>query len=78
MDTNGSQLFICTSDTPSLDGKHVVFGRVLEGVDVVDIVSSCGRRYGKPKAKVQIINCGVLDVNAANEGGTAEKKEPQH
>lgn len=58
--TNGSQFFITTIATPWLDGKHVVFGKVLEGLDVLKAIESCGSRSGKPSVTVTIEDCGVL------------------
>ena len=59
--TNGSQFFITTVKTSHLDGRHVVFGVVEEGWDVVKQIEACGSQNGRPMRRVQIVDCGVLE-----------------
>ncbi|KAH7723155.1 CYN-3 protein [Aphelenchoides avenae] len=58
--TNGSQFFICTVKTEWLDGKHVVFGKVVEGLDVVKSLEGQGSQSGKTQNDCVIADCGQL------------------
>lgn len=61
--TNGSQFFITLAPTPFLNGKHVVFGKVLEGLDVVRAVEANPTGPGdKPRKDVTIVASGILDL----------------
>ena len=58
--TNGSQFFICTVKTEWLDGRHVVFGSIVEGMDIIKKVESFGSRSGKTTAKIVVDDCGEV------------------
>ena len=58
--TNGSQFFLCTVKTQWLDGKHVVFGSVTDGMDVVKKIEAVGSQSGKTSKPVVIADCGQL------------------
>ena len=58
--TNGSQFFLCTVKTAWLDGKHVVFGSVVEGMNVVKEIERVGSQSGKTSRPVKIEASGQL------------------
>ena len=58
--TNGSQFFLCTLKTDWLDGKHVVFGSVTKGMEVVKAIEAVGSQSGKTSKPVVIADCGQL------------------
>ncbi len=59
--TNGSQFFITTIVTDWLDGKHVVFGEVVDGMDLVQKIESLGSQSGRTKAKITIAKSGIVE-----------------
>lgn len=59
--TNGSQFFITTAETSWLDGRHVVFGKIVEGMDIIRKVENTKTRPGdKPVLEVKIVDSGLV------------------
>merc|ERR1712159_512554 len=58
--TNGSQFFLCTVKTDWLDGKHVVFGSVTKGMEVVKKIEGFGSSSGKTSKRITVTKCGQL------------------
>lgn len=59
-DTNGSQFFITVAATPWLDGRHVVFGKVVDGMDVLSAIEAQGSESGSPQSDVTLTACRQL------------------
>ena len=62
--TNGSQFFICTAADEFLNGGYVVFGKVIDGMDVVKKIESLGSESGATRARIVIADCGELKDEA--------------
>ncbi|XP_020696959.1 peptidyl-prolyl cis-trans isomerase CYP63 isoform X2 [Dendrobium catenatum] len=74
-DSNGSQFFITFKATPHLDGKHVVFGKVVQGMDFLKKIEQAGSDTGKPTCLVKIVNCGeITEIKAATFSTEKGKK----
>lgn len=60
---DGSQFFICTTKTDWLDGKHVVIGEVVQGMDVIKAMENVGMPDGTTTMPVTIVDCGEINFN---------------
>lgn len=58
--TNGSQFFLTFAPCPALNGKHVVFGQVVQGLEVLDRLEELGTTKGAPKKTAKVFRCGEL------------------
>ncbi|KAL9261709.1 Peptidyl-prolyl cis-trans isomerase CYP63-like protein [Drosera capensis] len=74
--TNGSQFFICFKRQPHLDGKHVVFGKVVQGMEILKKLEGMGTAAGQPTGVVKVVDCGELSsAKTTYTAGAAEGKK---
>jgi len=72
-DTNGSQFYILLTKARWMDGKHVVFGKVIRGLDVVKAIGELETGTGAvPKKRVKIVDCGVKQLKTSWEMKTSQ------
>ena len=76
--TNGSQFFITFADCGWLDGKHVVFGKITEGLEILNEIEFAGSGSGKPKSEVVIEDCGVLEEKKEHSDSSHDHKSHKH
>ncbi|CAM9983532.1 unnamed protein product [Ectocarpus sp. 12 AP-2014] len=78
-DSNNSQFFITFGPLPWLDSKHVVFGKVVEGMEVVRKIEDCGTTSGEPTKRVQIAECGQIpdEKKDKEERGASDEEEEE-
>jgi peptidyl-prolyl isomerase G (cyclophilin G) len=58
--TNGSQFFILFKDAPHLDGKHVVFGKVVKNIELLETLEAADTEGEKPREPITIVDCGEV------------------
>jgi cyclophilin family peptidyl-prolyl cis-trans isomerase len=73
--TNGSQFFLTFKSTPHLNGKHVVFGRLKEGMSTLRTIENVSTgRMDKPIQEVAVINCGEFELERDEDGNVVKKE----
>jgi len=60
--TNGSQFFITTAETPWLDGKHVVFGKIVDNMKLIKAIEKLGSSSGRVSSSVRIHDCKEIEI----------------
>ena len=60
--TNGSQFFITVAETPWLDGKHVVFGKVIKNMELIKLIESYGSQSGRPTKLIEIADSYEIPI----------------